>query len=85
MTNIDNTHIYKGISFSPFRLSSTNYKLGITHCNLYWFVLYKEIVYHIYTVAELRKNDAPGHSTNITIYYSSFNFSHFRVLIFKTI
>jgi hypothetical protein len=30
MINIDNTHIYKGISFSPFRLSSTNYKLGIT-------------------------------------------------------
>jgi hypothetical protein len=30
MIDIDNTHIYKGISFSPFRLSSTNYKLGIT-------------------------------------------------------
>jgi hypothetical protein len=29
-------------------------------------------------VAEFRKNDAPGHSINITIYYSSFNFSHFR-------
>jgi hypothetical protein len=31
MIDIDNTHIYKGISFSPFRLSSTNYKLGITN------------------------------------------------------
>jgi hypothetical protein len=30
MINIDNTHIYKGISFSPFWLSSSNYKLGIT-------------------------------------------------------
>jgi hypothetical protein len=29
-------------------------------------------------VAELRKNNAPGHSTNITMYYSLFNFSHFR-------
>jgi hypothetical protein len=33
MINIDNTHIYKGISFSPFWLSSSNYKLGITMCN----------------------------------------------------
>jgi hypothetical protein len=31
MINIDNTHIYKGISFSPFWLSSSNYKLGITN------------------------------------------------------
>jgi hypothetical protein len=31
MINIDNTHIYEGISFSPFRLSSTNFKLGITN------------------------------------------------------
>jgi hypothetical protein len=30
------------------------------------------------TVAELRKNNALGHSINITIYYLSFNFSHFR-------
>jgi hypothetical protein len=30
MINIDNTHIYKGISFLLFRLSSTNYKLVIT-------------------------------------------------------
>jgi hypothetical protein len=36
MIDIDNTHIYKGISFSPFRLSSTNYKLGITRSLVSW-------------------------------------------------
>jgi hypothetical protein len=30
------------------------------------------------TVTKLRKNNAPSHFTNITMYYLSFNFSHFR-------